>query len=272
MNIVPNAADESTLLADVASPKLRFEVSGVTAEGTRTLLFIHGWPDDERSFFLQTSHFASFFRVVNVRLPWFGTVEAAEEDAAQLSHSRAGYSLQAVAESVAQVAVEMSPYGPITCVAHDWGAIFAQMADLAHPGLFDSMVCIDVALFPWMLLAPRWNFRDIIGMSFLGFLYQWPAALGYMIYDRVPRIAGWLGSGIARKSARSALWNRPAVKALCERDPEALSILGAHPAHAGVHPLCGFVYERLQCSFWGGLFARLLRRTVQPVVLSRTPT
>lgn len=259
-------ADESTPLTGAAIPKLRFEVSGVTEEGTRTLLFVHGWPDNEHTFFLQTSYFAPSYRIVTVRLPWFGTIQDAEDDAARFKHSRAGYSFRELAEGLVNVCLEIALLGPITCVSHDWGAILAQMAELARPGLFDSMICIDVALVSWMLLGPRWSMRSIFSMLFAGFIYQWPAALGYLLYDRLPSIAGWFGSGMARKMARKALWERPLVKALCEQDHEARAILDAHPAHAGMHPLCGFVYAQFHRAFWGGLFSRLFWRSTQPIV------
>lgn len=86
---------------EMPTPTLRCDVSGKTNIGVRMLVFVHGWPDDERCFTLQTSHFEKTCRVVTMCPPWHGCIAYAEAEETRVGHLRDGYTLEELADGLA---------------------------------------------------------------------------------------------------------------------------------------------------------------------------
>lgn len=228
-------------------PTLQLFTSGRDDADSHTLLFVHGWPDDERLFASQYRHFEQHYRVASVRLPWFGNYAQASSDAARLGYKSA-YSLQVLAEALARTAHTLGPSAKLTVVSHDWGAFISQMTECKYPGIFHSMVCIDVALPSWSITDKVWHVPTMIGMALGGVIYMWHNAFCSFLYRLFPstarKLANWkvrtLQSSfpISANSNDNTIYKRPAD----------------YPSHGDVHPLSGYVYHDLHRSYWLRLF------------------
>ncbi|MFP4439559.1 MAG: alpha/beta fold hydrolase [Chloroflexaceae bacterium] len=86
-------------------------------DGHETILFLHGWPDNQSVFRHQYDHFRrKGYRVV--RFDWIG--HGASDKPSALAH----YTIEALANDLAEL-IARRALGPVHCVAHDYGAVVA---------------------------------------------------------------------------------------------------------------------------------------------------
>lgn len=228
-------------------------VSGREDDEAHTLLFVHGWPDDERLFTQQTTYFGGQYRVASVRLPWFSTITNAEADAANRKYRRTGYTLRELSEALIIARKKLGEDRKVTVICHDWGSIISQMADLAQPGIFDRMVSMDVSLSEWMLRGAKWRVMDIIGMATYGFIYMWQAAICSIVYRKFPEIATKYMRSLVKYCTKDMFWKRPGLLKAIEENSELAEALADYPANGAAHPLSGYLYFDIHRSFWLGL-------------------
>ncbi len=250
-----------------STPNIPLYISGREDDEAHTLLFVHGWPDDERMFIQQTNYFGAKYRVASVRLPWFSTISNANADAAQNNYSPTGYTLHELVDALILARRKLGEERAVTVICHDWGAILTQLADLDQPGIFRRIITIDVALTPWMVRGARWRSMDIVGMAVYGFLYMWHAALCSIVYRVLPGIATRYMRWLVNYCTKDHFWKRPGLIHALDNDSCGLrAALAEYPARGEAHPLSGYVYFDIHRLFWLGLLgmAPKLARKLPP--------
>lgn len=136
------------------------------AEG-RTLVFIHGWPDDASLWRKQTAVLAKDFRCVLVTLPNFGTAPGRS----------GGYDFPELVELLAETLRTVSPGNPVGLITHDWGAYLGYLLEQKHPELVDRMAALDVGGH----VEPE-NLKS--SLMILG--YQWALIFCWLVGGLVP--------------------------------------------------------------------------------------
>ena len=97
-------------------------------EGAATILLIHGFPEDRRSWAPQLEPLArAGYRAVAVDLPGIGA-----------STPPSSYRLEHLSAVLAELAASLDPRG-VHLVGHDWGAILAASASARTPEAFRSV-------------------------------------------------------------------------------------------------------------------------------------
>jgi len=100
----------------------------------RTILFIHGWPDDASLWRNQVPALADDYRCVLVTLPNFGAT----------SVKAGGFDFPELIAMLAATIREVLPEGRVHLVTHDWGAYTGYLLEKTHPDLIDRVVALDV--------------------------------------------------------------------------------------------------------------------------------
>jgi pimeloyl-ACP methyl ester carboxylesterase len=127
--LLPSAIDRNSV-TDVDGIEVH-----VAGDGSRTMVFVHGWPDTWRLWERQVAHFAPRgFRCVRFTLPGF-----------DIRRPRRGHSLDEVTGFIARVIDAVSPAEPVVLVVHDWGCLYGYQVALAHPQRVAAVVGIDIA-------------------------------------------------------------------------------------------------------------------------------
>jgi len=108
-----------------------------TIEGNpagRTVVFIHGWPDDASLWRMQVPALAEDYRCVLLTLPNFGR-----------EHVRVGgYNFPELVEMIAATIRSVQAEGRVHLVTHDWGAYIGYLLERTHPELIGRMVALDI--------------------------------------------------------------------------------------------------------------------------------
>jgi pimeloyl-ACP methyl ester carboxylesterase len=162
-------------------PVLEPRIEG--AEDGPTLFFVQGWPDDLSMWDELVAALRDRYRCVRVNLPNYPGAET----------TRWGYDHEQVAEGLAQCVRRVSPDGPLTLIAHDWGAVWGYRMHLRHPELVSRWVALDIG--PVVKPTAR-EAAIIIG-------YQSWLAAAFVI-------GGGLGDWMTRRMARRAGAPHPA--------------------------------------------------------------
>ncbi len=168
---------------------LEYTVYG--AEHERTIVFVHGWPDDASMWSEQIEGLQDSYRCIAVTLPNFG-------DTADRSGA---YHFSELVSLLEQTIASVQPSGePVFLVTHDWGAYIGYLFEQAHPHWVKATVALDVGVEvrPGFLeglgiLAYQWH---LIGSWFLGGVIpplgrahaQWMAKMMKVKPKRVARI------------------------------------------------------------------------------------
>lgn len=145
--------------------------------GRPTLVFLHGWPDDEHLWDAQVEHFASRYSCVTVRLPRFGGHPGEEgPDFPELVNR-----LHATLHEISRA--------PVTLVGHDWGAFLAYLYEYRHPRRVERLVTLDVGA---RLGIPK----PLQGLLIVS--YQWYLVTAWALGRAAPGLGDRLSRGFAR--------------------------------------------------------------------------
>jgi len=116
-----------------ALPACEYTIDG--NPGGRTLVFIHGWPDDATLWRKQVAAFKDRYRCVSVTLPNFGDQHV----------KRGGLDFRQLVARLASTLDEVQPDDtPVTLITHDWGAYLGYLLEQAHPRKIGRMVALDI--------------------------------------------------------------------------------------------------------------------------------
>ncbi|NNJ78192.1 MAG: alpha/beta hydrolase [Xanthomonadales bacterium] len=145
----------------------------------RTLLFIHGWPDDPSLWDSQVAALAPDFRCVSVTLPNFGPTAV----------KPGGFDFPELVEQLANTIARASPDGPVGLVTHDWGAYIGYMLEKERPDLVDRMASLDIGghLKPGGLKS---------SMMIMG--YQWALIGGWLVGGILPPLGNLMSRGVGK--------------------------------------------------------------------------
>jgi cis-3-alkyl-4-acyloxetan-2-one decarboxylase len=105
----------------------------IEGQGDRTVLMLHGWPDNHRLWDGTVAALQDRHRCARFTLPGFDR-----------SQARRGYTLDEVIGTISAVADELSPQQPITLVLHDWGCFYGYQYATRHPERVHSIVSVDI--------------------------------------------------------------------------------------------------------------------------------
>jgi cis-3-alkyl-4-acyloxetan-2-one decarboxylase len=98
----------------------------------KTMLFVHGWPDDASLWEKQVEFFKDIYHCVTVTLPGFSPEDSSDT---QVDFP----------ELVDFLAATIRKEGaPAIVVGHDWGAYLTYMLEERHPELVEKVVALDV--------------------------------------------------------------------------------------------------------------------------------
>lgn len=145
----------------------------------RTLVFIHGWPDNASLWRKQVAALAADYRCVLVTLPNFG-----EEPV-----RAGGFRFPELVDRLRNTLDEVQPEGQVTLITHDWGAYIGYLLEEACPERIERMVAMDVggrAGKPTLKAA----------LMILG--YQWALVLCWLVGGLVPPLGNVMTRGVAR--------------------------------------------------------------------------
>ncbi len=138
--MAPPALASTVLLKGL---KIHFTVQG--RPGGKTIIFVHGWTCDDRSWSRQVAAFARDYRVVTLDLPGHGQSD---------SPPSTGYSIRLFADAVEAVRKEIGA-DRIVLVGHSMGAVVSRIYTLAHPDHVAGIVSADglLDIRPFAVLA-----------------------------------------------------------------------------------------------------------------------
>jgi len=174
-------------------------ISGAAAKG-KTLIFIHGWPDNSSIWRAQLQALEQDHRCICLTLPFFerDPAQAKLRRQTQSKLSLVSFSFDKLADVLLEKVSEfVSPEDPATLVVHDWGAYVGFLMLHNRPKLFKSIVAIDVGP-PRIGKAER---QDIWYFFLLGFLYQYYLIFAFLIAVLIPGIGARIGDAIAQRKA-----------------------------------------------------------------------
>jgi pimeloyl-ACP methyl ester carboxylesterase len=117
------------------SQKLKCFIDG-DKNAAETIVFVHGWPDNESLFAGLVSEFKSTYRCVTVQLPNFGST----------IDEPWGVPFEELTSRLHKTVVEiMRPNEKQVIVCcHDWGCTVAYAFEKAHPELVSRMIGFDI--------------------------------------------------------------------------------------------------------------------------------
>ncbi|MEE2023552.1 alpha/beta fold hydrolase [Alkalimonas mucilaginosa] len=135
----------------------------IEGEGKETIVFIHGYPDSLELWDKQAAYFKQNYTVVRFTLPGFEL-----EDNGKRSH----YTIQQMRIIIDTFIKELGR-GPVTVMAHDWGAVYASHYLKEHD-LVNRLVLFDIGSFGdeerpainvkyTLALAIAWTLPDSLG-------------------------------------------------------------------------------------------------------------
>ena len=120
----------STRAASVDGLNIQYSVAG----NGQTIIFVHGWTCDDRSWSNQVSEFSKHYRVVTLELPGHGKSDApAPED----------FSMKLFAAAVEAVRAEISGADRVVLVGHSMGAVVIRQYALDYPERVAGLVAVD---------------------------------------------------------------------------------------------------------------------------------
>ncbi len=213
-------------------PKVQFQLDGidvyVEGSGGTTLVFLHGWPDNERLWDATVAGLKDQFRCVRFTLPGF-----------DLGKPERTLSLDEITASVKNIVQVVSPDQPVTLVLHDWGCTFGYEFLGRHPSLVDRVVAVDIGNHNHGSYLRSLTAQQKLGI----FLYQFWLALAW---GAGRYISTSLGNWMTRLCARAV--KCPAADADLhwrKNFPYAMLWLGLRGGLKGclrVDPKCAFLY------------------------------
>jgi pimeloyl-ACP methyl ester carboxylesterase len=157
--------------------RLHYEVFGL--QHPRTLVFIHGWPDDHRMWRQQIEALAVNYRCVAVTLPNFG----------QSPDKVGGYAFARLVTFLKRTIEEVRLNDErVSLVTHDWGAYIGYLFERAHPDLVDRMIALDVGGHTKPTTLKE------VGMILS---YQWTLIGCWLIGGVIPFLGTRLSKGLA---------------------------------------------------------------------------
>ena len=105
----------------------------IEGTGEQTIVMLHGWPDTYRVWDAQVAAFAADYRCVRMTLPNFADQGA-----------RTAYTIDSVADMIAQAVQAVSPDQPVILLLHDWGCVFGYEFYQQHPERVSRMIALDI--------------------------------------------------------------------------------------------------------------------------------
>ena len=154
---------------------LHFVTSG-NPEG-RTLVFLHGWPDDGSLWRHQVEALEKDHFCVVPTLPNFGDTES----------EAGGCDFPELVSRVHRLIEELGR-GPVTLITHDWGAYIGYLLEKAHPNDIGTMIAMDIGGH----VQPS-SVREAI--MFVG--YQWTLVWLWLLGGLIPPLGTALTRGFA---------------------------------------------------------------------------
>lgn len=140
----------------------------------KTMVFIHGWPDDQNIWTEQINEFAKTYNCKTLQLPGFGEKEESL-DFPQMTE---------------RLVADIRKFSePVILVGHDWGAYFAYLIEKKHPELIEKIITLDVGAE----IAPE-SFKD--GLILVG--YQWTLISAWKIRKLLPAFSDKVSLAIAK--------------------------------------------------------------------------
>jgi pimeloyl-ACP methyl ester carboxylesterase len=147
----------------------------------RTLVFIHGWPDDHRVWDKQIEHFAPREFCARVRLPNSGS--GVDIRGGLDFHDLTGRICAAIDRLCQERGREQ-----VILIGHDWGAYLAYLVEQARPERVDRMVTLDIG----------GGIRVSAKEAALICAYQWPLILAWLAGRVVPPLGDRMTERVAR--------------------------------------------------------------------------
>jgi len=160
-----------------------------------TIVFIHGWPDDEHLWDLQVGRLSRDYKCLTFTLPWFGDSETAKLNASKFNYSPWGYSFEDIADMLYASIVQHCE-SKVIVVGHDWGAVYAEYLQARHPEIVSKMIILDVGGFkinsPVSLLHIPWY-----GLQ--GLAYQYSLIVAFLTGGITGKFIASMYSWIAKQ-------------------------------------------------------------------------
>lgn len=173
--------------------KVDLEVAEDEIKGT--ILFMHGWPDDETVFESQRAFCAkNGYRCLYYTLPWFGPKKKAMEVAKEKKYKKYGYEHDVLVDAIAIKLYDIIGEDSKTyLVCHDWGAYHSQLLRVRHPHLVERTVQVDVESFRSTHFPNR---KGLPGFLILGVIYMymlvWSHHLSQLYFPPFSSVANWM--------------------------------------------------------------------------------
>lgn len=159
------------------APPCRYRIEG-NANGP-TLVFIHGWPDDDSLWRKQVAALGDDFRCVLVTLPNFG----------ENKERAGGYDFPQLVERLHATVRAVQPIGAVGLVTHDWGAYLGYMLEQKYPECCRRMVALDIGgHFKAAGLKP----------TLMVIAYQWSLIAAWLAGGVLPPLGDLLSKGVGK--------------------------------------------------------------------------
>jgi NAD(P)-dependent dehydrogenase (short-subunit alcohol dehydrogenase family)/pimeloyl-ACP methyl ester carboxylesterase len=165
--------------SSVTGDGVRLAATATGNPDARTILLVHGYPDNSSVWDGLAELLAQRFHVVRYDVRGTGASEAPD--------SRDGYRLDHLAADLAAVARAVSPHAPVHLVAHDWGSIQAWHA-VTDPTLAPLFASYTTISGPCLDHIQRWM-RSLALRLHLGTLVNQLLHSTYIALFQVPGLA-----------------------------------------------------------------------------------
>lgn len=142
-----------------------------------TVLFVHGWPDDERVWDDLLPHFTARFRCARARLPLHGRCDDPCCSGARCT----GYDMDEIVDLLHEAALRACGEGKLILVVHDFGAIYGMLLAARFPELIRCVIALDIGYIELAGLVGPHSCRGLRNLCFFGAMYQWALCLCWLL-------------------------------------------------------------------------------------------
>lgn len=141
-----------------------------------TLVFLHGWPDDQALWLPYAEKLSHKYRCINCTLPGYPLPKDFKGDRGNMPERTWGYTIEEGADAF-QTTIERtcSESKTVTLVGHDWGCVFGLMVLEQAPDTFQRVTLFDVGF----TISP--NLLQLIFFA----SYQTPLFIAHMLPERI---------------------------------------------------------------------------------------
>lgn len=141
------------------------------------VVLIHGWPDDASLWDSLAAALSDSYTILRITLPQYG------------SNSNPAVEIPQLIENIHSEIKAFAEGRRVTLIGHDWGAFLSYLLEARDPGMFDSLITLDVGAH----IQPKSAVHGIVIVA-----YQWWLILAWGMGKVSARLGDAMAAAVAR--------------------------------------------------------------------------